>query len=209
MDVLFNPDKYFGEMKDKISYKTPLLIVTISGILGLINGYIISKPMAHAVARMLVEKGMTKEQTQMIVTFTQASTIATPLITAFVGWFIIAIILHVVSSLFGGKGNFSTTLKLSAFSYIPNIVLLPLNLYISFEMVKILNSYGLVGLNSFEFKLTVTLLGIVVLIWQYIYWVFIVKNARELEMKKASITALILLILFLIPSVHSLITAVR
>ncbi|RLI72583.1 hypothetical protein DRO97_08780 [Archaeoglobales archaeon] len=209
MDVLFNPDKYFREVKDKISYKIPLLIVTISGVLGLINGYLIAKPMASAVVKMLIKKGITKEQAQMIAAFTQISTIGAPLVTTFVLWVVIAATLHIVSSLFGGKGNFSTTLKLSAFSFIPNIILFPLNLYISIKTIEILNIYGLEGLNSFEFKSTAILLGIVTLVWQYTYWVFVVKNARELEIKKANIAALVLLILFIIPIIYSSISIIH
>ncbi|RLI78655.1 hypothetical protein DRP05_06560 [Archaeoglobales archaeon] len=209
MEFLFNPDKYFGEIKDKISYKVPLLIVTISGVLGSVNGYVVAKPMAKAVADMMVEYGTTEEQAQMIATFTQVSTILAPFIMAFILWFVMAIILHAVSALFNGKGEFSKTLKLSAFGYIPNIVFFPLNLYLSFETVKLLNAYGFAALNNFELKSTSISLGIVVMLWQFIYWVFIVKNARELEIRKAVITALVLLILLLIPSIYSLVSTLH
>lgn len=204
MEFLTNPDKFFREIKERLSYKLPLTIVLAAAILNSINGYIVAIPMKRAVERMLVEQGLPRESIQMALTITQISAILMPIVTVFTIWIVTAVLIHAISSIFGGEGKFSMTLKLSAFSFIPNIVVFPLNLYVSLEMAKILDVYGLEGLKG-SFSLVSIIIGILVLIWQFIYWIFIAKNARNLEIKGSIITASVVFVLFLIPSLYSLI----
>ena len=205
MEFLTNPDRFLRNVKENLDYKLPLLLVSLSGVTGGIKGYIIGDAMKRAVARMLIEKGLAEKEIQTALAFVQLSSVVTPIITSFVVWFLIAILIHAISSLFGGKGKFSTTLKLSAFSFIPNLIFFPLDLYLSFETARYMDLYGLEGFKH-GFGLVLTIVGLFVLIWQFFYWIFIAKNARELDMKKATITAFVVFVLFLIPTAYTLLT---
>lgn len=111
---------------------------------------------------------------------------------AFVGWILIAGLLYAFSAIFGGKGDFKMLLKFTAFSFIPSILLSPISVYLNYESLS-----QLVRHFSMEALIMPTLFGVVVLFWQYLYWIFAVKNARALDLKKSAISAGILLVLYL------------
>ncbi|MDI9610987.1 MAG: YIP1 family protein [Archaeoglobales archaeon] len=192
MDVLLNPDKFFSERKN-IGYKVPLLIVLLAAILGVLSVYF---TVDLTIQKNFAEFGLKIDEGQM--GMLRGIALVFGSITAFagvfIGWIIITALLYLFSAIFGGKGNFSTLLKFTAFSYIPQIILTPITAYLTIESL----SQALAGAKlDLGTLIAPTIFGIVVLLWQYVYWVFAVKNARELNFNRSAISAGILVAIFI------------
>ncbi len=187
MEVITNPDGFMERNKD-IGFAIPLAIVSVAAILGSITGYITAPAAIEAARKAFVGTGMTKEQMELVLRMIYYSAILSPLIATFGMWLLMVLVLYAISGLFGGSGSFSTLAKLVAFSYIPTILLSPVTIYMAYDAAKYgMQSYGAAS----------TVLGIAITIWQYLYWTYAVKNARNLPLKKSAIVAAIPLIVIL------------
>ncbi|MDK2796205.1 MAG: hypothetical protein PWQ22_543 [Archaeoglobaceae archaeon] len=184
MDVLLDPDKFFSERKN-MGFKIPILIVLVSAVISCVSVYV------------TIDLNLSKIPAEGLEVNTLRTIMLTlGIVTAFIGtfiyWIIIAGLLYLFSAIFGGKGDFKTLLKFTAFSYIPQILLSPISIYLAYEsLYQLTVSQG----PAFEAMLMPTIFGAVVLFWQYIYWIFAVKNARELNFSRSAISAGILLII--------------
>lgn len=194
MDILLNPDKFFSERKT-ISFKLPLALVLISAIIGAITAYLSSDTILEVAVKEMRKQGLSDSQIEMFKPVIYASTVGGSFVTVFIGWVVVTLLLYGLSVLFKGKGNFTTLMKFVAFSYLPAILLCPITLYLSYESFVMRNPDAL----------TISMIfGMVIYIWQSIYWVFAVKNARELTLKHSAITSAVVLILFLSASIYTL-----
>lgn len=192
MDVLLNPDKFFAERKN-MDFKIPVLILLISAILGVVSVYL---TVDLTIQKSFLGFGVKidPQQLEMLRGIALITGSVAAIIGVFVIWLIITGLLYLFSAIFGGKGSFSTLLKFTAFSYIPSIILTPITVYLTIESLS--QAIGGKMLDP-GFLAVPTLFGMVVLLWQYVYWVFAVKNARELDLKKSAISAGILLAIYL------------
>lgn len=184
MEVITNPDGFMEKNRD-IGFAIPLVVVSIAAVLGSITGYI-TAPAAIEAARKAFT-GMTEEQIELVLRMIYFSAIFSPFIATFGMWLLMTLVLYAISGLFGGSGSFSTLAKLVAFSYIPTILLSPVTIYMAYDSAK----YGMQNYGASA------VLGIAITIWQYLYWTYAVKNARNLPLKKSAIAAAIPLIVIL------------
>ncbi|ADB58507.1 YIP1 family protein [Archaeoglobus profundus] len=164
--VLYDPDSFFRDFKG--GFKVPVIIVLLSGIVGAIVSYL----RFSETAREIVENfshTLTQEQIEAIIEIARIQSIISPLIGAFVGWILLSLIIHAISALFGGKGNLSRTLQYTSFSFLPQIVLSPLNYY-----------YW-----SITPTLPTLILSLATTLWQAYILVFALKHARRIETSKA------------------------
>lgn len=186
MDVLLNPDKFFAEHKE-IGFKLPLAIVVVFAILSAFSAYLVSQDILRA---LLTEKDV-RELLPIISAFATISAI----VSVFLLWIILTAILYILSAIFGGKGKFSTLMKFLALSFIPAIILSPINLYLSMELFKSPTAQNLYAMF---------ISSSIVIVWQFIYFVFAVKNARELSVKKSAIVCAIPVVIWLVYSLYSI-----
>lgn len=185
MDVLFDPDKFFSERKS-MGFKFPVLIILVSAIVGCISVYVTLDLNLSKIPQL---GGLEMERIRGVIL---AVGIVTAFISVFIYWIIIAGLLYLFSAIFGGKGDFKTLLKFTAFSYIPQILLSPISIYLTYESLfqTVMNPS-----SALEAMIMPTIFGTVVLLWQYLYWIFAVKNARGLSFSKSMVSAGILFIL--------------
>ncbi len=197
-EVLYNPDGFFEEAKEKgIGFAIPFLIVLISGILGGITTYIIVK----SILTVGIEK-IPGEQNKALIQFLSAGTIPAVIIMNLIGWILLSAVIYLISRFFSKEGNFSLMLKFMGFSYIPSIIFFPFNLYVSLSLSDLIKSIGFEELAKTELWAASKITSLAVLAWQFTFWVFAVKNVRNITLGKAvisaSVPALALLIFTLI-----------
>ncbi len=128
-----------------------------------------------------------------------------PFVGVFIIWVVFTIVLYLISMIFGGEGDFKTLLKLLAYSFIPSIIVSPVHIYMSYYLSRAFERgiyYGLAVFRSV--KTAGTIIGLAVLLWQYIYWVYALKNGRNLTQKDAAIAAAVLFAAFVILQIYSL-----
>ncbi|WP_290595616.1 MULTISPECIES: Yip1 family protein [unclassified Archaeoglobus] len=200
MDFLTNPDRFLLSQRDR-SFLIPIVLVTVAALLSSIAAYVVAPSTLEFVKRQILESGAPIEESQLdiILQVTFYSMVITPFIATFVIWLIISLILYAISGIFGGSGKFSTLAKLVAYSHIPPIILSPISIYLAYESTK----YVLYGMKSYLIPSTTIQIAIVA--WQAVYWTYAVKNARNLELRKSAITALVVFIAYLLLTASSLI----
>uniref|UniRef100_A0A7C3UGX1 YIP1 family protein n=1 Tax=Geoglobus ahangari TaxID=113653 RepID=A0A7C3UGX1_9EURY len=156
IDVLFNPDKFFRERKD-ISLWICTTIIALNGVVG---AYIAFKTLETAE----VPSDM-KEFFEMI----RVSVALSAFLFVFIGWAIYTALIHGISSLLGGEGNFVRSLKIISLGYLPPLILSPIIYYFS----------------SSPLSIESIILGIAVNLWQITIWSFGIHRWRNLELKRA------------------------
>lgn len=185
MDLLLNPDKFFAENKE-MNFKFPIAVVAVSGIASAISAYSVTNSVLE---RIQIEQGLNLLPLISVLAGISA------FLSVFLFWIIITAILYALSAIFKGKGNFTTLMKFLAFSYIPSIILSPVYLYLSTELLKSPTMENLYASIIFS--------GVIA-IWQFFYFVFAVKNARELSIRKSAIVCAIPIVIWFAYSIHSL-----
>ena len=205
IDLLFNPDGFFAE---EVELEKPMwrgaLVVLVVAILSAINTYIMSSASSREIYRLMVEKGASVEAARGFAQFIQTVSVISAVIGAFIGWVLIAAILHGISALFGGEGKFTDTLKVTAYSFVPNIVVYPFTYYIATAEANIIANYGLKALAGSGVAIAGSIIGLAVLAWQFLLWRFGIKHARNLSGGDATIVAAIPAIVFALLSIAGL-----
>jgi len=194
MEVLLNPDKFFSERKN-IGFKFPVLIVAISAIIAAFSAHLSTETVIEMASKALREQGLSQSQIEIFKSFVYASMVVGAFIAVFIGWVVLTALLYLFSMIFRSRGKFTTLMKFVAFSYIPAILVCPITLYLSYESFVMRNVSALPAS---------TLFGIVISLWQAVYWTFAVKNARELSLRNSAITSAIVLALFISAPLYSL-----
>ncbi len=212
LDILLNPDRFFKRAKEEgMDFIKPLIVLVVAGILAAINGYVVAIPLEKAVIEFAINKGMSYDQATTMAKAAYFSSIIGSYIEVFITWFIISVILHIFSSIFSTEGELTTTLKFMAFSFIPYIVLFPLNLYISISRAEIIKNFGLEGLTSDAFsgiRMVSIFVGFAILIWQYALWTFAIKNVRNLTLRNAAIVAALPALAIVLLKLYSLLKSI-
>lgn len=156
IDVLFNPDKFFRERKD-ISLWISAVIVALNGVVG---AYIAFKTLKNVE----VPSGM-----EELIEVMKISVAFSAFLFTFVGWVIYTALIHGISSLLGGEGDFVRSLKIISLGYLPPLILSPISYYFS----------------SSPLSVEPIILGIAVNLWQITIWSFGIHRWRSLELKMA------------------------
>jgi hypothetical protein len=196
LKVLYDPDSFFKNLE--IHFVIPFAIVLISGLLGSLAVYLKMGEFESYLLQTIPNEN--PELTKALVQFVELTALVSPFIGAIFQWVILSGVLYGLSALLGGSGDFSKTLKFTAFCYVPSIILFPISFYLAdFDFQR-----------SQVFALTPSLiLSIAIGLWQAFILVFALKHARDLSVKKSlicvaitfgSILLLSILTIFLIPT---------
>ncbi|MEM1578192.1 MAG: YIP1 family protein [Archaeoglobaceae archaeon] len=199
MDFLLNPNKFFAE-RGEMSFKIPLLVVTVCALVGALSTYISMPYLLPFIENSLVKSLQLPKETIKIVSQTILfSAVIFSFIGAFLGWVLFTAILFGLSAIFRGKGSFTTLMKFMAFSLIPPIILSPVNTYLLIEFFRTLSNEALISIVLFGFAST---------LWQFVYWVYAVKNARKLSLKNSVLICSVILVISFAMSVNSTLSQV-
>jgi len=204
MKLITNPDEFFEELKHReVRIKIPLLTIIIPlAVLLSIYQYILAIKLSQA---------FPPELTRFFLIGAYIG-IAGSFIGVFAVWLILAVIMHGISSFFEGKGSFRRTFEFVGYGFLPSLigsaitVPMSLNYVMNVEVPKITiaqlqqnpNVVKTVMLSLIPKSLIYSnlIINIAITIWSLTIWTFAVKHAREIELRKAFITALIPTVLF-------------
>jgi len=204
MKLITNPNAFFEGLKQKnIRIKTPLLTIVFPlAVLISVYQYFLSTKIAQAFPEELAEFFAVGAYIGIIGSF----------VGMFAVWLILAVIMHGLSAFFDGKGSFRRTFEFTGYGFLPSLVgsaiTVPMSLYYiaNAEIPKI--SLTALQQNPDVMRaVTISLLprdliysnliiNFAVTAWSLTIWTFAVKHAREIELRKAFICALIPSVVF-------------
>ena len=214
-DLILNPDKFFRDLSNKEpSLIPPFLIILTLSVLNAIHAYYTTSVMMN-----LFPPEMQSNMSIILIV-----SMLSAFLGGFIGWLLIAGIMHLISIVFKGEGSFKRTLEFIGYGFFPNIVGVLITMLVSYYFLsniqiptltmeqlqnpevaeKILSS-----IIPDTMTYTTTLIDIAVTLWNLGLWTYGIKYARNLDLKKAFIVALVPTALFLISKLLSIITALR
>lgn len=185
LEVLTNPDSFFEKkMSEDISFKMPIVIIFVIGIIGAINAILITQ-------KILAELPI---DTPPFASFGAILGAVGAIIAVFVMWVIYAVVFYVISLVFKGEGEFKRVLEFVGFGFIPSIasgviglVLMKMALpTIEFSMdnpdlmQQMMLSNPMIRASS--------IIGIIFTLWSANIWIFGLMHSRNLSTKNAVIT---------------------
>ncbi len=182
LDLITNPDKFFRENDD-----VPMLFaVSVVIVVAILSSLLVYMNMDLLLEQLKAKlSGLSEEQVKAFLEIMKVNMILSPALGAIIGWVITAGLIHIFSFLFGGEGEFSKTLKLTALGYVPSIVLFPVN----FAIIEMTHKFA---------GTPVMIVGIASTIWQFVILTFGVKNWRNIETFKSALSVLIPLSIFMV-----------
>jgi len=150
-------------------------------------------------------------QYQQVLAFTKIITLISAFIGGIVSWLIIVGVMHLISIIFKGEGSFKKTLSFTGYGFLPNIIgaiiTIPIAYYylsqIHIPQLTISQLQNPVIIKMIMKQIfpktliyTNAVIGFAVTIWNLYIWTYAIKYARNLDLKKAFITALIPTVIF-------------
>ncbi|XRO75714.1 YIP1 family protein [Methanocaldococcus sp. 28A] len=201
-ELILNPNNFFKNLANReISLKEPFIIILIFSILIAISAYISTS---------IIYK-IFPPQYQQIMAFTKIIGLVSTFIGGFIAWIIVAGIMHLISIAFKGEGSFKKTLSFVGYGFIPNIIGALITIPIAYYYLSQIHIQPLTISqlqNPIVVKMimkqiiprtliyTNALIGFAVTIWNLYIWTYAIKYARNLDLKKAFIVALIPTVIF-------------
>ena len=211
-ELILNPDNFFKDLSSKeSSLITPFLIVLALSVLNSIYTYYGISTILN-----LFPSDMQSNISIIIMTIY----VLFSFIGGFIMWLFVAGMMYLLSMVFRGEGSFKRTLEFIGYGFLPNpigslISILVGHYFLSSVQVPTLTMEQLQNPTVAEKAIssiipktmvyTNLLINIAVILWNLGLWTYGIKYARDLELKKAFIVALIPVVLFLIYQVYGVI----
>ncbi len=203
MKLITNPNEFFRELKDKeVRIRKPLVIVVALAVLISAYQYFLVTKISQAFPAEIAKFFVVGAYVGIVGSF----------IGMFAVWLILAVIMHGLSAFFNGKGSFRRTFEFVGYGFLPSLVgsaiTVPMSWYYisQAEVPKISlsqlqqnpNVVKSIMLHLLPKDLIYSniIINIAITAWSLTIWTFGIRHAREIELKKAFITALIPTILF-------------
>ncbi|MET1124816.1 MAG: Yip1 family protein [Archaeoglobaceae archaeon] len=204
MDIIFNPDKF---LSSDPGWLKASVVVAIVVAISLYNASVLAEPMAEATKQLLLK--MPSSNPEVAESFAR-STIAVSLVGAVAGpiitWLVIyAGITYVVAAVLGGRGKFTGLLRLTAFAFVPTIVLAPVNVYYNHHYALMLEEYGAQAIGAVSTPMAI--ISLANSLWAFVYLCFAAKHAMGISTKRAAVAAAVPTLLVSAGSIFSLIFA--
>lgn len=186
-NLLTNPDAFYEQIGDDPSLLPPVMIVLVTAILGAAASY----PMFQQVQSAL------PAEASGISTFIMVSAVIGGLLGPFLAWLILTGVFHAISALvFDGSGSFSGNLAMVGWGYVPGIIGSVFTAVGNFYLYRDVTFPSdpqaiqpfINDLKSQPEFMAISLVGIIILLWQAFIWAYAEKHARNLELRDAAIT---------------------
>jgi len=212
MKLITDPNGFFEGLKQKeVRIRKPLLTIVLPlAILLSIYQYFLMNKLSQAFPAEITQFFLVGAYIGIIGSF----------VGIFAVWLILAVIMHGISSFFGGKGSFRRTFEFTGYGFLPSLVgsaitvPLSLNYILNAKIPKISitqlqqnpNVIKTVMLSLIPKDLVYSnlIINLAITAWSLTIWTFAVKHARDIELKKAFVSALIPTIIFSIYQVWNL-----
>ena len=203
MELITDPNRFFEGLKEKeIKIRKPMVIVTVLAVIVSAYQYFLMTKLSQAFPSEIARFFMIGAFIGIIGSF----------IGIFAVWLILAAIMHGLSAFFNGKGSFRRTFEFAGYGFLPSLIgsaiTVPMSAYyisnveihrISIAQLQqnpdVFNGI-LLYLIPEDLIYSNLIINFAVTLWSLTVWSFAVKHAREIELRKAFITALIPPLLF-------------
>lgn len=203
--LLLDPREFFaGLAREEVDLTRPGLIVLALGVLAGLSSVISLGPVLQ----------MMPEEISSMSGLIIAISALTAVIITIILWIIFAGAFHVIAMVFGGKGQFTRTLQVVGYGYVPQIIGSAISLplfydFISGLQIQPVSDPALIeeavrGLLSGPTMLVITFIGILFFLWSANLWIFGVKEARQLSLRDAAITVGVPAGLYIIVQIYNL-----
>ncbi|MDT8357713.1 MAG: Yip1 family protein [Methanomicrobiaceae archaeon] len=203
--LLLDPREFFtGLAREEVDLTRPGLIVLALGVLAGLSSVVSLGPLLQ----------MMPEETSSISPLIIAISALTAVIITIILWIVFAGVFHVISLLFGGKGQFTRTLQVVGYGFFPQIIGSAISLpllydYISGLQIPPVSDPALIEeavreLLSGPTMLVISVIGILFFLWSANLWIFGVKEARALTLRDAVITVGVPAVLYIFLQVYNL-----
>ncbi|MCS7121967.1 MAG: YIP1 family protein [Archaeoglobaceae archaeon] len=190
MDLLLNPDKF---LKKDFSWRESLVVILLGTVVSLIVAFIVAQSIAEE-----IKKTLPIPEAEIIAAFTYISIIVGAPISIVFSWVVFyTAIPYIVARILSGTGKFSSTMKKTAFAFVPNIILSPVSVILAYEKLEMVK-YGIFVTPS------EVMISVVAALWSFIYLTFAVKHVMQLTIKKAIASAAIPLIITVVGQLLSI-----
>jgi hypothetical protein len=211
--LLTDPESFFQQRSENPGLLRPLIIVFVAMI-------------ASAAGLLILFRTLLGEVPSVI-----AVGLAAPVIGAFIGpflvWILLTIVFYLISIAVGGDGSLGDTFKLAGWGFVPQIlsgIISAVATYIALQSVtipqfpqsidfqntdqiqEVSNTLAefMLALDNQTIVLIASVIGILLLIWQFVIWVFALKHARDLTTRGAIISVGIPVGLYILYSIYML-----
>lgn len=189
--LLTDPDAFFRERSPDTSLRGPVAVVAAVALVSAVAGAL----QFSVMNQLFAELGG-----GAIVSLIQLVTFGASLVGPFVVWLIYAGVFQGISLVFDGDGEFSTTLALVGWGFLPSVfgalASLAINYY-RFEVQGVTLPAEVTAQSVQQFSRSIASgplvalsagLGIVFTLWSAFLWVFALKHARNLSVRDAALT---------------------
>lgn len=200
LEVLTDPNGFFErKMGEAISFKTPLIILLVLGLLGAINAIIMVRKVISALP----------EDAAMFAQFGAVF----GAIGAFIGvlfiWVIYAGIFYLISMVFNGEGSFKRVLEFVAYGFIPSIASSLIGIVVTSRALSTVE-FSLENPELLQQTLLASpwiqasvVIGVIFLLWSANIWIFGLIHSRGISTKNAILTVGIPVGLYILYTLYS------
>lgn len=181
MDALADPDELFAERVDEVPTWQPVLVVVAVAALSAAAAFIQTQHFAYP-----------PEASEVARSFGTLFAIANALLGPFIGWVIIAAVLHGLSALAGAdRGDFAGTFRGVGWGFVPGMIDAAIRLVASWFALQQLATP--IPVQSFVTRFQSTTImqatvavSILVTLWQGVIWTFAIQHSRGLSKARAA-----------------------
>ncbi|GBF35996.1 Yip1 family protein [Methanofervidicoccus abyssi] len=192
-ELILNPDRFFRDLSNKEpSLTTPFIIIFILSVLDAIYTCV------YFYYFFLTSAGfdLCSSDILVILTVSLIFIILVAFLSISIGWLLAAGIMYLISKLFKGKGSFKRTMEFTGYGYFPTIIGVLISILVSYYFFS--NNQVLTPEVADKIYTFITPIGIVTTLWTLGLWTYGIKYAMNLDLKKAFVVALLLVVLLFI-----------
>jgi hypothetical protein len=213
LSLLTDPDAFFGRRENDPSLKGPLVVVTLVAAVNAVASVFQFRFMSQ----IFENGGMGSGFVTAIQAFSFVFIIAGP----FVVWLLYAGVFQGISIVFDGDGEFSTTLALVGWGFVPTVPSSVANVAINFYRfnvrgIDVPTEMSVEAYQQFSQALQTgplaalsAALGIVFTLWSAFLWTFGLKHARSLSVRQAALTVTLPALVGLALTLRTLLVAIE
>lgn len=198
LKVLYDPDEFFRERAENPDLLAPGIVVFVVGILGVVRGWLILNTIGDL---------LTSTESTIFAIIQMAGSFGS-ILTSFLMWFVLAAVFFIIAQFFDGTGTYKKTLKLTGWGFVPAIfagIVTAAAMYLAIQTIPPPESME--GLSTYSLELRDqpvfvfdAVFGAALVLWQGFIWTFAVKHAMKLDLRDATMTVAVPVILLFLQS---------
>lgn len=190
MKAITDPDRFFEQERQEGSLKGPVAIVFGLGVLGALMSAIYAYSMFAEISDADISA-----MSSVSIVISVIVGFFTPLLI----WFVYAAVFHVAGRVLDGDGDFRTTFRLTGWGFLPqlpSLLVLTIGTWVASQRVEPTSSINeldtyVAEVESATAYVAADAIGILFLAWCGLLWLFAIKHAQRLSLRRAIVVVAI------------------